>query len=348
MLRHLPSYNKLKKRRYLQEQGSQNTIRNRVLEKQEAFESFAFEPETGLFQTDSTPEEPVRDKARELDQFYTRPEVAALCMERVYEILPIDEIKLWIEPSAGTGIFYNLLPHPRRGFDVDADHAGDGIEIRDFLTWDYHGVPRGTATVGNPPFGKNSSLALQFIKRACKYSDWICMILPRTFEKESMQNKIPQNFELVEESFFVLEPYSFMHNNEPYDVPCCFQIWKKLPAGQMRGVIRQIRNHPDFDFVSKPEDADFAFQRVGGNAGLASKEGLARSWKSNHFIKAAQGVDWKALMDDFNRINWKEIGQKTAGNPSIGKGEMIAELSKIRPPRKIKSDKEMDLLDQMF
>lgn len=354
MSKFTPSYNKLLKRRKMLQQQAASEGNNQNEGKRETLsDSFSPKPNT-LFDLDPafSPDAPtngeIRSKARDLDQFYTRPEVASMCMEKIRQIVPIEDISLWIEPSAGTGIFLDIMPEPKRGFDIDAEHAGNEVEIQNFLTWDYHGLPRGVATVGNPPFGKNSSLALEFIKQAAKFSDWICMILPRTFEKETMQNKIPRNFELVEDSMMVLEPYSFMHDNEPYDVPCCFQIWRKLPVGEVRGMYRQVRSHPDFSFVNEPEEADFAFQRVGVKAGMASVEGLKRSWKSNHFIKASEGVDWKALMDDFNSIDWKSISGKTAGNPSISKGEMVAALSVIRPPRTVANTDELNLLDQMF
>jgi hypothetical protein len=341
-----PSYEKLKKRRAMQEVME--------LKSQESFGQQSLFDELGPKDPETEEHEIVdeqelaRVKSRELDQFYTRPEVAEKCMDKIREIVPVSDIRLWIEPSAGTGVFFGQLPNPKRGFDIDKAHAGKGVEIRNFLEWNYREVTGPVAVVGNPPFGKNSSLALEFIKRASLFADWICMILPRTFEKETMQNKIPRGFELVEESIMVLEPFSFMHNDEPYDVPCCFQIWKKLPPGQIRGMHRQVRNHPDFTFVNDPKDADFAFQRVGGKAGLASKEGLTRSYKSNHFIKASEGVDWKKLMDDFNAIDWKSISEKTAGNPSISKGEMIAAISVIRPPRTDTDTSRLDLLDNLI
>lgn len=271
------------------------------------------------------------DKARELDQFYTRPDVAAWCMARIREVLPWNEIDTWIEPSAGEGVFFRLLPEGRRrGFDIDDEHAGAGIEHQDFLTWDGEGMSGRTAYVGNPPFGRNCSLALAFFRRAVQLNaDWICMVLPRTFEKASIQNKIPRGYVLATESQTIGE-YAFVHNGEPYDVPCCFQIWRKLPPGEMRPLHDRVLKHGDFDFVGNHKDADFAFQRVGAKAGLASKEGLHRSWKSNHFIKVRTGVDPQELMRQLNDIQWDRIKGKTAGNPSISKGEMIAALEQYR------------------
>lgn len=281
--------------------------------------------------------EGTQDRSRELDQFYTRPEVAAKCMEYIREHVP-DDIATWLEPSAGTGVFLGMLPTPRIGFDIDKEHAGEEVKLQNFLEWDGGGnLKRPVATVGNPPFGKNSSLALRFVNRAAGFSDWICMILPRTFDKAAMRNKVSLHHELVES--YPLDPFSFEHQGELYDVPCCFQIWKRLPIDKKREIHRPFKTHPDFDFVDDHTKADFAFQRVGGKAGYASREGLAKSWKSNHFIKVKEGIDAQAVMDALNSIDWKDISGNTAGNPSIGKGEMIQAYSVLS------STKRKDLLN---
>lgn len=269
-----------------------------------------------------------RDQSRELDQFYTRPDVATACMEKVREFIQ-EDVGTWLEPSAGTGVFLDLLPTPRIGLDLDPQHPE--ILCRDFLSWkEGPNLVKPVVTVGNPPFGRNSSLALKFVNEAAKFSKWICMILPRTFEKKAMQNKMSKHHELIYSE--PLDSYSFIHRGEPYCVPCCFQIWKLLPKTQKRTLHRPEMTHPDFKFVENHEDADFAFQRVGVNAGKASKEGLLKSWKSNHFIKAVNGVDPDELMANLNSIDWKAISGKTAGNPSIGKGEMIEAYSIKCPP----------------
>lgn len=272
----------------------------------------------------------VLTKAEELDQYYTRPEIVALCMEYVAKEIPMKEIATWLEPSAGTGAFLTCLPTPRIGLDIDAEHKHDEVLTADFKEW--KGGPalsRPVVTIGNPPFGRNASDALQFVNIAATFSDWICMILPRTFDKVTMQNKINLNFELVKSHRLPAD--SFLHEDRPYDVPCCFQIWRRLPTGEKRTRRHHHRTHQDFKFVGQKEKPHFAFQRVGANAGLASTEGLDKSWKSNHFIRVNDGVDPKKVMDALNSIDWSGISGNTAGNPSISKGEMIEAYSRLSP-----------------
>ena len=44
-----------------------------------------------------------------LDQFYTRPEVAQQCIQSFSRFYSWDLFDIVLEPSAGTGSFYNLL-----------------------------------------------------------------------------------------------------------------------------------------------------------------------------------------------------------------------------------------------
>lgn len=265
----------------------------------------------------------LRSRHRELDQFYTRPDVAAACMVEVMGATG-GKAALWLEPSAGTGAFLDLLPRPRLGLDLE--HLVDHPEIaggQDFLAWhEWRSLPKPIVTVGNPPFGRNASLALRFLNHAMKFSDHVCMILPRTFEKEAMQAKVNERFHL--ESSTPLAPFSFIHDGKPYDVPCCFQIWKRIPDHGTRASPDRNLRHSHFRFVELPEDADFAFQRVGARAGLVSEEGLSKSWKSHYFIKAEDDPGADAVKTMLGLIDWEPVRERTAGNPSIGKGELIA------------------------
>jgi predicted RNA methylase len=264
------------------------------------------------------------NQSRELDQFYTHPDVAAACMEHVYKAIGRD-FGTWLEPSAGTGAFLDLLPTPRIGLDLDErqihPEIKGGVNFLQWLKWTNLDTP--IVTVGNPPFGRNASLALKFMNHAMRFSSHVCMILPRTFEKEAMQAKVDKRFELFETH--QIASFSFLHDGKPYDVPCCFQIWSRLPDGVHRTEGDRFLTHSDFLFVEDHGVADFAFQRVGAKAGHVSKEGLKKSWKSHYFIQANRdrNVDPEKVRSILVSIDWTEVRARTAGNPSIGKAELV-------------------------
>lgn len=79
--------------------------------------------------------------------------------------------------------------------------------------------------IGNPPFGKQSSMAIKFIKHAANFADSISFILPRSFKKDSLKNRIPLNFHLKYETD--LPEDIFFVGNNLRKVSCVFQVWEK-------------------------------------------------------------------------------------------------------------------------
>lgn len=280
----------------------------------------------------ATTDEAPRERHREYDQFYTNPDVVEMCMELIRgQFGDLGQRGgTWIEPSSGTGAFLSVLPAPRIGIDLEPkDAAGEGVE-GNFLEWrpgmlgTSADLARPVTLVGNPPFGRNASLAIRFVNRAVELGfDAVCFILPRTFQKEMTRAKVHDLLHCVVD--VTLPANSFTHRDRPYDVPCCFQIWRRMPDNARRTTDSKHLDHPHFDIVGKDDEADFTFQRVGARAGDVSFEGLSKSWKSHHRIKVREGVTVEELMKDLSSLEgeWAEIRARTAGNPSIGKRELI-------------------------
>jgi hypothetical protein len=92
------------------------------------------------------------------DMYYTKEEVAKECINNIKKEIEDSEMYQWFEPSAGNGVF---LLDGCVGLDIEPKHKN--IIKQDFLTY----VPKFDKKIlvyGNPPFGKQSSLAKKFIK----------------------------------------------------------------------------------------------------------------------------------------------------------------------------------------
>ena len=63
--------------------------------------------------------------------------------------------------------------------------------------------------IGNPPFGRQSSLAIKFIRHSAKFCNTISFILPKSFKKDSMRNKVPLDFHLIHEKEKSLKNLSY-------------------------------------------------------------------------------------------------------------------------------------------
>jgi hypothetical protein len=254
--------------------------------------------------------------ARKLDQFYTHPTVAKNCFNAIKETVKISKKAVFLEPSAGAGAFFKLFPRSRRiGLDLEPNHP-EVIE-QDFFLFKHDPSRTPLITVGNPPFGKNSSLAVRFFNHAAQFSSVIAFIIPKTFRKESIQKRLDANFSCVLDND--LPPNSFLFEGSPYDVPCCFQIWVKTNKSRVH--VNTPRTHSNFSFVARSQ-ADFAIRRVGGLAGKVLKKFEQYSETSNYFIKAH--IPENLLIQQLRRIDWTEVKANNAGNPSISKSELVA------------------------
>lgn len=253
-----------------------------------------------------------------IDKFYTNKSTVLFCIEHIKKHINIARHDLIIEPSAGNGAFINAikqLSDNYRFYDIEPEN--DEIEKQDYLTLDTKLANKQIHIIGNPPFGRQSALALKFIKKSTSFSNTISFILPRSFKKNSMKNKINLNFHCICQ--VDLPETAFTINNEEYNVPCVFQIWIKKK--EKRLLPKKIEP-TQFKFVKKEQHHDISFRRVGVYAGKIDTNTAEKSIQSHYFIKFDEGVFNLNLLDKLRNINFKESNY-TVGPKSISKPELI-------------------------
>ncbi len=167
----------------------------------------------------------------DLDQFFTKPEIANHCYNKFISFLKeknmdFDDLH-FLEPSAGNGSFFKLLPDGNKtGLDIMP--LSKGICEADFLSWEPRNTKKQIVTIGNPPFGYRSWLALAFINHAAKFSKYIGFILPMAFQSEgkgSPKYRV-KGMRLV--SSELLPKNSFMNTEgRTVQVNGLWQIWER-------------------------------------------------------------------------------------------------------------------------
>jgi len=262
-------------------------------------------------------------KKSELDQFYTSPKIAEYCFNTVKEKCHLDDFSLILEPCAGTGSFYSLFPLEKR-MGLDLDPKIDGIDKQDFFKF----VPPNDEkiiTITNPPFGHNASLAIKFFNTAASFSKVIAFIVPKSFKKQSVQNKLDLNFHLLHSED--LPKNSFVLDGQPYDVPCCFQIWEKRTVKREKKIIKL--DNDVFEFVTKNE-ADFAVRRVGGRTGKSQPNLKKAAVVSHYFLKLKDpSLRKEELMKFIDELDVSSIITSTAGVKSLSKQEFVEAFFKF-------------------
>jgi len=259
-----------------------------------------------------------------MDKFYTKSHIVEICVSLFSQYIEIDKDDVIIEPSAGNGAFIPLIKTLTNNYlFYDISPENEEITTQDYLEINIEGIKKiyknnKIHVLGNPPFGRQSSLAIKFIKKSAEFCDSISFILPKSFKKDSLKNKIPINFHNIVEIDLPIN--AFLVDEKEHDVPCIFQIWKK------REIDRPLVNNElplHFKFVKKMETPDISFRRVGVNAGKIDRN-IDKSEQSHYFIKFLKNtvdeniIKLGKLHFDFNN---------TVGPKSISKSELILQFN---------------------
>lgn len=296
------------------------------------------------------------------DQFYTSDSVAKSCVASIMDWLNDESLSkkkniynkddyIWIEPSAGTGVFLRQLSSSSSSsskIGLDIDPKSSDIIKQDYLSWNPDSAittAKRVIVFGNPPFGRQSSLAKAFITKSCSFADIIAFILPKSFTKPSMYNAFHRNFHLIMNKD--LEKNAFILNGAKYDVPCVFQIWEKRTTTRPKDEkvepigFHYVKIDDDDDDVAP--SYDIALRRVGGLAGKcypvetsssASASASAcgcihRSVQSHYFIRFNDTVPPSQYSTIIENINKHTFPSNTVGPRSLSKTEVSVILNKI-------------------
>jgi hypothetical protein len=261
-----------------------------------------------------------------LDKFYTIPCFSKKCIDKTFELYNKLNFDLIIEPSAGNGSFFNQLDCSNKiGIDILPENKN--IIKMDFFDYNPPINKNNILVIGNPPFGKISSIAIKFFNHSSKWSNVIAFVIPRTFRRPSVQNKLNKNFHLIYDEDVLTQPCCF---TPKMMVKCCFQIWEKKEIE--RPFIDLPTKHNDWDFLpfgeldkygqpTPPKNADFAMRAYGGKIGeieiIKLNELRPKSW---HWIKS--NINKQKLINIFNKLDYSD-SLNTARQNSMGRGELV-------------------------
>lgn len=261
-----------------------------------------------------------------LDKFYTLPDCSKKCIDKINEIYDITKWDLIVEPSAGNGSFLHQIPSNCK-IGIDISPESPDIITQDFFEYFPQTNASNILVVGNPPFGKVSSLAIKFFNHSAKWATVIAFIIPRTFRKISVQNKLDNRFHLIYDEEIPNTPCCF---SPTMTVKCCFQIWERKHT--IRPMIDMPTTHTDWEFLkfgaidelrqpTPPLNADFAMRAYGGKIGEIKTTDLhtlrPKSW---HWFKT--NINKDELIVRFRQLNYTN-SLNTARQNSMGKGELV-------------------------
>lgn len=269
------------------------------------------------------------DSVYKLDQFFTKKDVAESCLKELKLIFKLRMFGTIIEPSAGEGSFFKLLPENKRiAIELDKILCKQNPEYqcKSFFKYRYKSENKKekVLVIGNPPFGTQNKLSVDFFNHAATFAEVIAFIIPKTWNKDSIQNRLDKNFVLVKSIDLTEDCF---YGDKATNVKCCFQIWRR--SLEIRVPVKKVLNHKDWDFLSysKTEDdlippinANFVILAYGSNSGQISNDLFKWRPKSVHFIKSK--IDKKELMERFTTLDYS-CANNSARQSSLCKADLV-------------------------
>jgi hypothetical protein len=160
------------------------------------------------------------------DQFYTKKSTVDICMRIFSEFINKNNINLedyiLVEPSVGSGNFYNEFPQGVKKISIDLYPDKNFIENNTLINTNYldftPDISNGKRYIvlGNPPFGKQGDLVKKFIEHSASYADYIFFIMPMGINSNIFKNKLIDElrYDMVEWHPLPTNSFVFPNNEE--------------------------------------------------------------------------------------------------------------------------------------
>lgn len=125
---------------------------------------------------------------------------------------------------------------------------------------------------------------------------------------------------------------SYLLNDQEYDVPTVFQIWKRYPLSQKRKKKYSESLKDGMVFTKQPVEGDVAIRRVGGKAGYTSlyNNQNKQSFYFIRFLYTQVGRGFSNIdtfISKLNSIEWEY--NDTVGPRSISKYQLVPIINNI-------------------
>tara|TARA_R110002012_G_scaffold49534_2_gene128188 strand:- start:147 stop:983 length:837 start_codon:yes stop_codon:yes gene_type:complete len=241
--------------------------------------------------------------ASEVNDAYFTSEVSSEWAVRLLEGRGwVSDRTVTLEPCVGNGSLVRDVPGEVVGCDL-IDHGYPGVIIEDYLSSSQRSVD---CVFTNPPFGRMGSLAMKIMGKAMGDSDRVAMILPASFRKISMVDKINPMFHCVLDEMLPDMNY-VLPDGSVRKVVTVFQMWERRDVRRLR--VKDVLHYSTWVQRVSPGDADFAFRTQGSSAGKVL-DGLDYNPASTAFLKGCE--------ERLRNHDWTTIASFTAGIPAIG------------------------------
>ena len=235
------------------------------------------------------------------EQYYTPSDLAEKLLAEVLALVPDLKTRTVLEPAGGTGAFIKAAEkfgvNTFVSFDIEPKHAS--VTKANFLESKINAT--NAVTISNPPFGRNNSLSIPFFNKAADHSEFICFIVPRSWRKWSVINRLDQRFHLVADHDIQIDYEDDLGEklSKRNSLATCFQIW------QSKESLRPKYSVTDKGLIEKTDAAaaDVALTIFGFGCGKVMTDFEPKPNSTKMFLKLNHPKALSALQTvDFSRF----------------------------------------------
>jgi len=250
------------------------------------------------------------------EQYYTPEYLAKELLQQVEKVLGNLSEKTILEPAGGTGSFVEAAKSfgVKKIISFDIEPLHPDIAKGNFLE---QGLDlEGAITISNPPFGRNNSLSIPFFNKAASHSEAICFIVPRSWRKWSVTNRLNQNFELVSDQDLSIDYVDSTGEliAAKKRLATCFQIWKRTQTPRDLVWVR------DMGVIQKvtPEEADVSLTIFGYGCGKLRKDFPRLKNTTQLFLK----LKHKDALTALEQVDYSKFYKNTAYTEALSLQEI--------------------------
>ena len=261
--------------------------------------------------------------------YYTKQDIAIDLISKLKDVVYINSYDTVLEPSAGSGVFLNILQeqYPSKqviALDIFPQHI-DVIQ-QDFLTYNTeHIKDKNILTISNPPFNP-ISLLNKFLQKIFSISSVVAIILPSSFKNNHRQNLINPYYHLIYS--YDIPANSYEYDNTTYNVKTIFNVYLRKDFKRTCN----IKEKPNelYHFTKCNGEYDFIIVRVGSKCSAMYSENLDGCFNDNNsfFIKVKNTDAFKILYYT-NKYILDDVIKNSVGQKSISKQAIIRLLNSI-------------------
>jgi len=250
------------------------------------------------------------------EQYYTPSDLAIQLTQSTLNQIPNWKAKTFLEPAGGTGSFIEALRQlgvaEIISYDTEPKHPG--VQKQNFLETELE--EQGLVTISNPPFGRNNALSVPFFNHAAKYSSHIAFLVPRSWRKWSVVNRLDPYFHLIsdEDVAVVYQDQSGANITGHDQLRTCFQIWERRDSARTKIKV------PDHGFVTRSnhQAATVAMRVFGYGCGKVYREFPRKPNTTMLYLAVSE----PSVIDVLEGLDYERFAMRTAYTKALSLQEI--------------------------